>query len=83
MRCLFCMFAEDVGLLPENCFSNLLKSMRGREPKLLVHALEALWTDMDRGMPFSGIAANPPLQFNGGLFRQRTALPLEPVHLGS
>jgi hypothetical protein len=82
MRCLFCMFAEDVGLLPDKCFSKLLETMRGREPKQLVYALETLWTDMDRGAPFSGIAANPLLQFNGGLFRQRTALPLEPQHLG-
>jgi hypothetical protein len=82
MRCLFCMFAEDVGLLPDRCFTNLLKTMRGREPKQLVYALETLWTDMDRGTPFSGIAANPLLQFNGGLFRERTALPLEPLHLG-
>jgi hypothetical protein len=81
MRCLFCMFAEDVGLLPDRCFTNLLKTMRGREPKQLVYALETLWTDMDRGSPFSGIAANPLLQFNGGLFRDRTALPLEPLHL--
>ena len=57
MRCLFCMFAEDVGLLPDSCFSNLLKTMRGREPKQLVHALETLWTEMDSGTPFSGIAA--------------------------
>src|SRR5918994_3803549 len=37
---------------------------------------------MERGSPFSGIAANPLLQFNGGLFRQRTALQPNPEHLG-
>jgi hypothetical protein len=82
MRCLFSMFAEDVGLLPDKCFTKLLETMRGREPKQLVYALETLWTDMDRGTPFSGIAANPLLQFDGGLFRERTALPLAPEHLG-
>ena len=63
MRCLFCMFAEDVGLLPDKCFSRLLETMRGREPTQLVPALETLWTDMDRGSPFSGIAANPYIAF--------------------
>jgi hypothetical protein len=82
MRCLFCMFAEDVGLLPPGCFSNLLKTMRGREPRQFVVALERLWADMDQGAEFSGIASDAILRFNGGLFKERTALPLKPEHLG-
>jgi hypothetical protein len=82
MRCLFSMFAEDIGLLPAGCFTRLLETMRGREPKQLVHALGTLWSDMNRGTPFSGIAGHPLLQFNGGLFREHTALPLAPEHLG-
>jgi len=82
MRCLFSMFAEDVGLLPEGCFTKLLGQMRGREPRQFVHALESLWTDMDKGSPFSGTAGDAILRFNGGLFVERTALPLKPEHLG-
>jgi len=82
MRCLFCMFAEDAGLLPEKCFTKLLETMRGREPQQFVHALQTLWAEMDRGAPFSRFADDHLLQFNGGLFRERTALPLEPQHLG-
>lgn len=29
MRCLFTMFAEDVELIPENCFTDLLVSLQG------------------------------------------------------
>ncbi len=36
MRCLFCMFAEDVGLLPEECFTKLLKTCADVDPKELV-----------------------------------------------
>ena len=56
MRCLFCMFAEDVGLLPKGCFTSLLETLRGREPKQSVYALETLWAEMDRGVPFSSTA---------------------------
>jgi len=82
MRCLFSMFAEDVGLLPRKCFTNLLEEMRGRDAKQFVIALETLWTDMDKGSPFSGIAHDPIMRFNGGLFQTRKALPLNPELLG-
>ena len=82
MRCLFSMFAEDVGLLPKGCFSRLLETLRGRDPKQSVYALETLWGEMDRGVPFSATAEDAILRFNGGLFQERTALPLEPEQLG-
>jgi hypothetical protein len=82
MKLMFCMFAEDIGLLPERCFTDLLKRMRGRDPKQLVYALEILWDEMDRGVPFSSTADDRILQFNGRLFKERAALPLKPEHLG-
>jgi hypothetical protein len=33
MRCLFCMFAEDVGLLPKGCFTSLPETLGGRDPQ--------------------------------------------------
>jgi hypothetical protein len=73
-RCLFSMFAEDTGLLPEGSFSGLLGRYRERLDVLPL-ALETLWQTMDRG----GFA--PDLQavvreFNGGLFADTRALPL-------
>jgi hypothetical protein len=82
MRCLFCMFAEDVGLLPKGCFTRLLGTLRGRDPQQSVYALETLWGEMDRGVPFSSTANDAVLRFNGGLFQERTALPLKPELLG-
>jgi hypothetical protein len=82
MRCLFCMFAEDVGLLPKGCFTRLLETLRGREPQQSVYALEMLWGEMDRGVPFSSTANDAVLRFNGGLFQERAALPLKPELLG-
>lgn len=75
MRCLFTMFAEDVGLIPEQGFRDLLGKMR-ETPQHFVPALEALWGTMDSG----GYAPhlNTTLKrFNGALFKTRTALPLD------
>ncbi len=71
-RCLFSMFAEDVGLLPSNAdgqgtFSSLLRQWRD-QPDTLRHMLAALWADMDRG-GFSATATAPLLRFNGKLFK--------------
>ena len=82
MRCLFCMFAEDVGLLPKGCFTRLLETLRGRDPQQSVYALETLWGEMDRGVPFSSTTNDAVLRFNGGLFQERAALPLKPELLG-
>ena len=71
-RCLFSMFAEDVGLLPktsdgQGAFSSLLKRHRD-EPATLQRMLQSLWADMDRG-GFSAALAKDVLKFNGKLFK--------------
>jgi len=73
-RCLFTMFAEDVGLLPRRSFAELLESYRQR-PDVLARQLEILWANMDRG-EFSPLLAQQLLKFNGKLFKDRRALPL-------
>ncbi|WP_200238055.1 class I SAM-dependent DNA methyltransferase [Thiohalocapsa halophila] len=75
MRCLFTMFAEDVGLLPERAFSQLLADMRD-DPDHLPHLLRQLWADMNAGSAFSGVLRAPIPHFNGGLFAEPEALPL-------
>ncbi len=66
-RCLFSMFAEDVGLLPEGGFQSLLQKHR-EQPAVLQHMLRILWQDMDRG-GFSAALAQDVLHFNGKLFK--------------
>jgi hypothetical protein len=75
MRCLFTMFAEDVGLLMRNGFTNLLLSLRDT-PEHFVPTIEELWQRMDRGGYSVSLRTNI-LQFNGGLFQDATALPLD------
>jgi hypothetical protein len=48
MRCLFTMFAEDVGLIPEKGFHKLLGQMKDT-PKNFPMAMESLWRVMDEG----------------------------------
>lgn len=75
MRCVFTMFAEDVKLLPEDSFKNLLGDMVKR-PKDFVPALEDLWERMDKGGYDRGLGATIK-RFNGSLFKNAKALPLE------
>lgn len=75
MRCLFTMFAEDIGLLERGTFTALLKSYKGSADRLHF-ALGHLWQDMDRGGYSTDLRADL-LQFNGGLFRNAVALPID------
>ncbi len=70
-RCLFSMFAEDVALLPERSFKELLERHRD-DPATLHKMLRVLWADMDRG-GFSAALAGDVLKFNGKLFKGSAA----------
>ena len=80
MRCLFTMFAEDVRLLPEDAFRNLLNTHRER-PDIAMRMLGQLWKDMDGG-GFSAVLAEDVLRFNGKLFKQPDVLPLDRDQIG-
>ena len=73
-RCLFTMFAEDIGLLPRRAFADLLQRYITR-PDVLARQMETLWQNMDRG-EFSPVLETTLLKFNGKLFKQAEALPL-------
>ena len=75
MRCLFTMFAEDVGLLPERGFEKLLGRMVGA-PGKFAPALESLWKVMDEG-GFAAHFEETVKRFNGSLFRNCKALALQ------
>ena len=49
MRCLFTMFAEDVGLLPEGAFTQLLAELQ-QDPVGFQPLVEHLWHSMNAGL---------------------------------
>ena len=80
MRCVFTMFAEDVDLLRENSFTDILTTCLD-SPKAFVPMLESLWQSMDTGGFYPGIAAHVR-HFNGGLFKNARAFPLQVEEIG-
>ena len=74
-RCLFSMFAEDVGLLPVRAFSSLLESLK-ENPAQFVPLVGEMWKAMDAGH-FSVALRTEVLHFNGKLFKQPQVLPLD------
>ncbi|MGJ8615538.1 MAG: class I SAM-dependent DNA methyltransferase [Sulfitobacter sp.] len=80
MRCLFSMFAEDVDLIPRESFTELLRKLRGR-PEHAQPSLQGLWQTMDTG-GFSQVLMQDLKRFNGGLFKEADALPLDNLQLG-
>nr|WP_228064327.1 DNA methyltransferase [Lysobacter avium] len=79
MRCLFTMFAEDVKLLPQDSFRELL-TKHAEQPDIAMRMLAQLWRDMDSG-GFSAVIAGNVLRFNGKLFKQPDTLPLDTAQL--
>lgn len=77
MRLVFCMFAKDVGLLDKKLFTDLLDEA-AHEPDEFVSLAEGLFRTMSKGGRF-GIKKVE--WFNGGLFEDSTAIPLEPEDL--
>lgn len=80
MRCLFTMFAEDVGLLPEASFKGLLVKCEA-DPRKLQPMVGQLWEAMDQGGFAHGIEADVR-RFNGEFFRSRAVLPLGREEIG-
>lgn len=73
-RCLFTLFAEDVGLIPGGGFTALLESLRG-SAATFAPMVESLWQTMKDG-GFSPVLRQKLPRFNGGLFEAAEALPL-------
>jgi type II restriction/modification system DNA methylase subunit YeeA len=66
MRLLFCLFADSVGLLPDNMFRKMIETDR-LEPRKFVRKLKNLFAAMAVGeSEFGPISIH---YFNGGLFR--------------
>lgn len=80
MRCIFTMFAEDVGLLPQypnsnhGVFTGALEHLWKPNPRAFPAGVEGFWRAMNAGTDFGFIGKL--LRFNGGLFAEPTALSL-------
>ena len=72
-RLVFCMFAEDVGLLPGGMFTRMLEQAR-KHPQ----EFAAMTGDLFRAMAAGGrVGFEQVERFNGGLFADDETLPLE------
>ncbi|MEC4853180.1 MAG: type IIL restriction-modification enzyme MmeI, partial [Jaaginema sp. PMC 1079.18] len=74
MRCIFTMFAEDVGLLKEHLFTDTLATRWLKNPRQFKPQVEALWQAMNDGTDFGFYGKL--LRFNGGLFANPVAFDL-------
>ena len=72
-RLVFCMFAEDMGLLPNDIFTRMLAQARKR-PEEFSDLARDLFDAMAKG---GRVGFEPVAWFNGGLFDDDVALPLE------
>jgi type II restriction/modification system DNA methylase subunit YeeA len=73
-RLVFCMFAEDIGLLPNQMFSRMLEHAVTRPDEFV-----ELAQDLFRAMQSGGRVGFEHVEwFNGGLFDSNEALPLDP-----
>jgi len=74
IQCLFCMFAEDIGLLPKRLFERVLEK-RGSDTVKLGAALGELFRAMQGGGDF---LLEDIAWFNGGLFARIELIELAP-----
>jgi len=80
-RLVFCLFAEDVGLLQDDLFKRLLDTLAKRRdevPERSQRMLAELFANMRAGGEYG---LEHILHFNGGLFNDDEALPLDPDSL--
>ena len=73
IRVLFCLFAEDIELLPRQMFTRLLDAGL-KDPTSLTGMLQDLFGAMAKG---GRVGFDPVDWFNGGLFDSTATLPLE------
>ena len=72
-RLVFCMFADDVGLLPDHIFTRML-----RHAQMAPEKFSELAGELFRVMAFGGrVGFETVAWFNGGLFDAAAALPLD------
>jgi hypothetical protein len=76
MRCLFTMFAEDVGLFEgkKKLFQEHIEQYWLKNPQSFPNGVSVLWQTMNTGgVLMTGETVH---RFNGGLFAEHSALPM-------
>lgn len=76
-RLIFCMFAEDAGLLPNKLFSRMMQAVE-KQPEAASAQMRELFAKMHKGGFFGEHKID---WFNGGLFDGEDVLPLEVIDL--
>jgi SAM-dependent methyltransferase len=79
-RCLFTMFAEDIGLLPDGGFQQLLERVK-TAPQGFPVLISSLWKEMATGTDYSTLLFQKIAHFSGGLFEDTSALPLSAAQI--
>ncbi|MDQ3694336.1 MAG: class I SAM-dependent DNA methyltransferase [Chloroflexota bacterium] len=79
VQLLFCLFAEDVGLLPRRLFTDLLTNSV-RHPDRFASRIEGLLVAMRDGGDYGSVALD---RFNGGLFAEIAVEPLTAEELST
>ncbi|MGE0014333.1 MAG: class I SAM-dependent DNA methyltransferase [Azoarcus sp.] len=74
IQCLFCMFAEDIGLLPKKLFERVIAKRQGDPAKLAV-SMKDMFEAMRTGGDF---LLEDIAYFNGGLFEHVEVIELVP-----
>lgn len=80
MRCLFTMFAEDVGLIRKDAFKTLLRDCRDA-PDSFLPLVSELWQAMDKGA-YSTSVRERMKRFNGKLYEDAEVFPLGREEIG-
>ena len=73
-RLVFCLFADDVGLLPPGLFERMIAAAQKTPARFADYASRLFKAMKDRG---GEVDFTPVQWFNGGLFDDDTALPLD------
>lgn len=79
IRLLFCLFAEDVGLLESGMFTRTVEQFRDK-PEYFKQSLSSLFRVMATGGPFGATLVK---HFNGGLFTDDSVLDLTTADLST
>ncbi len=80
LQCVLCLFAEDIGLLPDNLFTDLLQDCTER-PQDSYNLLHGLFSQMNSKKEANGGRFKGVRYFNGGLFSTITPVELEKSEL--
>ena len=78
LQCVWCLFAEDLGLIPRHLFTQLIDDLYDHPRRSSADELHALfsWLNTPGKRPDHGLFAGTPYA-NGGLFEQPTRIHLD------